>query len=40
MVLCIESFQVGPARSNTSIVYDSDTKDCIIFDAGGDTGLI
>ena len=27
---------VGVLQSNTVIVYDTDTKDAIIFDAGGD----
>jgi hypothetical protein len=40
MPLELRYLGVGFAKSNTSILFDSETKDAIIIDAGGDLGLL
>ena len=40
MPLKYTSFETGPLEANCIIVYDTETKEAVVFDPSGPTGII
>ena len=40
MPLKFKAFETGPLHANCVIVYDTETKEAVVFDPSGPTGII